>query len=150
MAATQSETFALSAKVTKISRKDTTYICNISIETSEGKWTLNRSFNDFESLHANLIANDKFRGLNFPKLPDRNNAELPSKKREFTAYLSEILRRSILLGSKSILDFIQAPETVKSAARKVMEAESMPIKRGMMKKEGEKWRSFKSRYDYHT
>ena len=150
--------FAISIQVTKIEKpqdykKDTNYTCKISIETTHGKWSLNRSFKDFEIFHANLVINDSFRGLNFPKIPARKGSVasiddyLSAKRNEYTQYLSEILHRSILLGAKDILDFIQAPEKVRRAAKKVMEIENIPVKSGQMKKEGEKWKGYRSRYD---
>ena len=150
MATNGTNSFALSVKVTKISKKDTNlpYVANVSMETSEGSWTFAKSFKDIETFHGNLSSNDSFRGLNFPQLPDQNNALKPSKKHEYTKYFSSILRRSVLLGSAVTLDFIQAPETFKSAAKQCMENEKQPLKEGMMKKEGEKWRGYRSRYIY--
>ena len=52
------------------------------------------------------------------------------------------------MGAKDILDFIQAPEKVRRAAKKVMEIENIPVKSGQMKKEGEKWKGYRLRYDY--
>ena len=153
------ERFAISVQVTSIERpqddeKDINYTCKISIETTQGKWILNRSFKDFEIFHANLIINDSFRGLNFPKIPVRKDSVasiddyLAAKKNEYTQYLSEILHRSILLGEKDILDFIEAPEKVRVAAKQVMELENIPLKSGTMKKESENWKGYRSRYDH--
>ena len=153
-----SDKFAISVKVTSIEKpqdvkKDTNYTCTISIETTHGNWTLNRSIKDFEIFHANLVINDSFRGVNFPKLPARKgnipsgiDEYLKTKQQEYSTYLSEILHRSILLGNKDILDFIQSPEKVRRAAKKLKEFESIPVKSGVMKKEGEKWKGYKSRY----
>eukprot|EP01084_Bolivina_argentea_P253226 425296_1 len=157
MASQSDDRFAISVRVTSIEKpqdykKDTNYTCKISIETTNGKWSLNRSFKDFEIFHANLVINESFRGLNFPKIPARKGSVaniddyLSSKQNEYSQYLSEILHRSILLGNKDILDFIQGPEKVRRAAKKVMEREAIPVKSGQMKKEGEKWKGYRSRF----
>eukprot|EP00484_Ammonia_sp_Unknown_P027326 CAMPEP_0197026392 /NCGR_PEP_ID=MMETSP1384-20130603/6488_1 /TAXON_ID=29189 /ORGANISM="Ammonia sp." /LENGTH=570 /DNA_ID=CAMNT_0042455045 /DNA_START=38 /DNA_END=1746 /DNA_ORIENTATION=+ len=149
--------FALSVRITSIEKpqdlkKDTNYKCKISIETTHGSWTLDRTFKEFEIFHANLLIADAFRGVNFPKMPARKGSVasideyLGIKQNEYTQYLSEILHRSILLGSKDILDFIQAPEKVRRAAKRIMELENIPVRAGQMKKEGEKWKGYRSRY----
>ena len=95
------------------------------------------------------FANDLFRGLDLPKLPKKHKSYVGlSKKSQYTEYLYEILHRSVLLGSTLVLDFIKAPKEVQQAARQLSDAESIPIRSGIMKKEGVKWKSHKSRYIY--
>ena len=149
--------FAISVAVTSIEKsketkkdKDSNFICKIAIETTEGKWSVDRTFKEFEAFHANLVINDSFRGLSFAKLPDRSkdkddDAQL-ARRKDYTEYLSEILHRSVLLGHKEVQDFISAPEKVRQAAKRVMAAENIPKKKGQMKKEGEKWKGYKSRF----
>lgn len=157
MAESKQDGFAISVVVTSIEKaqenkkdKDSNLTCTISIETTEAQWTVDRNVKEFEQFHANLVINDNFRGLSFAKLPERGkekdvDSALSSKRDQFTQYLSEILHRSVLLGDKEVLDFISAPEKVRRAAKQVMDAENIPVKAGQMKKEGEKWKGYKSR-----
>eukprot|EP01084_Bolivina_argentea_P274095 467082_1 len=101
MASQSDDIFAISVRVTSIEKpqdykKDTNCICKILIETTDGKWSLNRSFKDFEIFHANLLTNEAFRGINFPKIPARYGKGsmvniddyLASKQNEYSLYLA--------------------------------------------------------------
>eukprot|EP01083_Nonionella_stella_P146903 462677_1 len=152
-----SNKFAISIRVTTIEKpqnhkKESNFKFKITVQTTEVQWSLDRSMKEFEIFHSNLIVNDAFRGVNLPRLPTSKRSPssmdeyITQKRNEYTQYLSEICHRSILLGCKDILDFIQAPEKVRRCAKKVMEGEMSPAKAGQMKKEGEKWKGYRSRY----
>lgn len=151
--------FELSAFVTDVEqpqdlKKDTNLLLNIQIATSEGLWTVRRTFKEFQVFHANLILNENYRGINLPKLPERKTGNfqgtiedyLSLKRKEYTEYLNSILRRSFLLGSKSVQEFIDAPTKIRRLAKHISQYQSIPLRSGQMKKEGEKVRNWKSRY----
>ena len=158
-ASDQANPFELSAFVTDVEqpldiKKDTNLRLNIQIATTEGLWTIQKTFKEFQIFNANLILNENYRGINLPKLPERKTGNfqgtisdyLTLKRKEYTEYLNSILRRSFLLGSRNVQDFIQAPTKIRAFAKHIAQYQSIPLRSGQMKKEGEKVRNWKSRY----
>jgi len=151
----------ISVKVTSIkvrkkssgqSNEHSDSVCNICVSTNHGEWTVQRTLNELETFHNTLTKNSVFRGVHFPKFPVLPSTATAARKNsgsaafEFSQYLSQILHRSVLLGDKDVLDFVAAPANIRSIAVKVMENERMPIRQGVMQKEGGKWKGLKTRH----